>query len=202
MFAHRWPLWFIVPGVLALAGCVPKNYQYGREHAASATPAELVVERGEDEPAKSCLPPKFTKPEFELSLATAERVEDYILKNDLNDLRIEIRYHDTSGQWRRLRENTRISPLWRYTAGSLSVIGDSIFPAKFWRVNRYNPYTNTLSINADDSIGLAADIFLANRFHALPIVEENRLVGMVTTHDLLLYSFNSSFVEKETGDIL
>lgn len=61
---------------------------------------------------------------------------------------------------------------------------------------------NPLVLDPEDSIGLAADIFLANRFHALPIVDENRLVGMVTTHDLLLYSFNSSFVEKETGDIL
>lgn len=61
---------------------------------------------------------------------------------------------------------------------------------------------NPLVLDPDDSIGLAADIFLANRFHALPIVDETRLVGMVTTHDLLLYSFNSSFIEKETGDIL
>lgn len=59
-----------------------------------------------------------------------------------------------------------------------------------------------LVLDPEDSIGLAADIFLANRFHALPIVEEEQLVGMVTTHDLLLYSFNSAFVEKETGELL
>jgi len=80
---------------------------------------------------------------------------------------------------------------------------------KTWTEREYNAMKakdimtkNPLVLDADDSIGLAADIFLANRFHALPIVEENRLVGMVTTHDLLLYSFNSSFIEKETGDIL
>ncbi len=61
---------------------------------------------------------------------------------------------------------------------------------------------NPLVLDPEDSIGLAADIFLANRFHALPIVEEDQLVGMVTTHDLLLYSFNSAFVEKETGELL
>ncbi len=61
---------------------------------------------------------------------------------------------------------------------------------------------NPLVLDPDDSIGLAADIFLANRFHALPIVEDNQLVGMVTTHDLLLYSFNDAFFEKETTEML
>jgi acetoin utilization protein AcuB len=56
-------------------------------------------------------------------------------------------------------------------------------------------------LNPDDSIGLAADIFLANHFHALPVVEGNELVGMVTSHDLLQYSYNSAFVTKETGDL-
>ena len=51
--------------------------------------------------------------------------------------------------------------------------------------------TYPLTINPDDSIGLAADIFLANKFHALPVVEDGSLVGMVTTHDLLAYSFRS-----------
>jgi len=43
----------------------------------------------------------------------------------------------------------------------------------------------------DDTIGLAADLFLANKFHALPVVESNDLVGILTTHDLLRYSFKS-----------
>lgn len=48
-----------------------------------------------------------------------------------------------------------------------------------------------LSLDPDDTIGLAADIFMANKFHALPIVEDDELLGMVTTHDLLMYSFSS-----------
>lgn len=48
-----------------------------------------------------------------------------------------------------------------------------------------------LSLDPEDTIGLAADIFLANKFHALPIVEDEALVGLVTTHDLLLFSFSS-----------
>lgn len=40
-----------------------------------------------------------------------------------------------------------------------------------------------------DTVGLAADIFLANKFHALPILEEGQLVGLITTHDLVRFAF-------------
>lgn len=53
-----------------------------------------------------------------------------------------------------------------------------------------------LTLEPEDTVGLAADIFLANRFHALPILEEGRLVGIITAHDLLAYIFNSNYVEK------
>ena len=52
-----------------------------------------------------------------------------------------------------------------------------------------------LHLNPDDTIGLAADIFLANKFHALPIVEDGLLIGIVTSHDLLAHCFNSPLGE-------
>lgn len=48
-----------------------------------------------------------------------------------------------------------------------------------------------LLLDPDDTIGLAADVFMTNKFHALPVVEDNVLVGLVTTHDLLSYCFSS-----------
>lgn len=58
-----------------------------------------------------------------------------------------------------------------------------------------------VSLDPEDTIGLAADIFLANKFHALPIIEDEQLVGLITTHDLLLYSYNSPIPEVESeGD--
>ncbi|MEL6655143.1 MAG: CBS domain-containing protein [Bacteroidota bacterium] len=50
-------------------------------------------------------------------------------------------------------------------------------------------------LTPDDEIDLAADVFLSNKLHALPILEDGRLVGIVTTHDLLRYSFT----EMRTG---
>jgi CBS domain-containing protein len=42
----------------------------------------------------------------------------------------------------------------------------------------------------DDSIGYAATLFARNTFHALPVVVGEKLVGMLTTFDLIDYMFN------------
>lgn len=42
-----------------------------------------------------------------------------------------------------------------------------------------------ISIEADDSIGLAAALFLTRKLHALPVLDDGDLVGIVTSHDLL-----------------
>lgn len=48
---------------------------------------------------------------------------------------------------------------------------------------------NPLVLDPDDTIGLAADIFLANKFHAVPIVEDNQIQGILTSHDLIEYAY-------------
>lgn len=50
--------------------------------------------------------------------------------------------------------------------------------------------TYPVFLEPNDTIGLAADIFLANKFHALPILEEGELQGLVTTHDLVRFAFS------------
>ena len=60
-----------------------------------------------------------------------------------------------------------------------------------------------MSLDPEDTIGLAADIFLANKFHALPIVENEVLTGIITTHDLLLYSYGPfAPIPEETPEYL
>ena len=44
---------------------------------------------------------------------------------------------------------------------------------------------NPMTIEQDDNLGLAADIILANRFHALPVMDGLELVGIITGHDLI-----------------
>ncbi|MFZ1705140.1 MAG: CBS domain-containing protein [Saprospiraceae bacterium] len=49
--------------------------------------------------------------------------------------------------------------------------------------------TNPVTIDCDDTIGLAADIFLANTFHSLPVLDGNELIGILTNHDLIKYAY-------------
>ena len=49
--------------------------------------------------------------------------------------------------------------------------------------------TKLVTLEGDDSIGLAADIFLSNQFHSLPILENKKLKGIITNHDIIKYCF-------------
>ncbi len=40
-------------------------------------------------------------------------------------------------------------------------------------------------VNQDDTIRTALEVFRLNRFHALPVVEEDELIGIVTTFDII-----------------
>lgn len=46
---------------------------------------------------------------------------------------------------------------------------------------------NPILVNANVTIKSVAEILSKNEFHALPVVDEDRLVGIVTTTDLLVY---------------
>lgn len=61
----------------------------------------------------------------------------------------------------------------------------------------YNSFTieqvmtkNVVSITSKTTIKEAAEILAKNEFHALPIVDDSILVGIVTTTDLLNYFIN------------
>ena len=56
---------------------------------------------------------------------------------------------------------------------------------------------NPIFLNPEDSIGLAADLFLENVYHAVPIMEDGVLVGIITTHDLLAFAFYKSPIGDE-----
>ena len=54
--------------------------------------------------------------------------------------------------------------------------------------------TRIATMGPNDKIGAAAQVFLENLFHGLPIVDENyNLVGIITTHDILKYQFHKEY---------
>lgn len=54
--------------------------------------------------------------------------------------------------------------------------------------------TNPVRITPSTKIGTAAELFLNNLFHALPVVDdEKKLVGIITSFDVLLYEFKKEY---------
>ena len=50
------------------------------------------------------------------------------------------------------------------------------------------------TMSPNEKIGAAAQVFLENLFHGLPIVDDsNNLVGIITTHDILKYQFHKEY---------
>ena len=45
--------------------------------------------------------------------------------------------------------------------------------------------TSLAKLEPTDNVATAASLFMLNRFHALPVVEGSRIVGLVTTLDLI-----------------
>lgn len=57
------------------------------------------------------------------------------------------------------------------------------------RLNNYTARdimtTKLARLNQDDRINVALEIFRENLFHAIPVVEGDKIVGMITTYDII-----------------
>jgi len=53
------------------------------------------------------------------------------------------------------------------------------------------------TLEADDNINIALEVFNENRFHAIPITVDGELVGIVTTFDIIKKLSEDSFAETK-----
>ena len=77
----------------------------------------------------------------------------------------------------------------------------------FKYVQRDTDYESTLvkdvmtkhvaTLEPEDKVGSAAELFLENRFHAVPIVKEGELQGIVTSFDVIKYEFHKEYPTQE-----
>lgn len=58
--------------------------------------------------------------------------------------------------------------------------------------------TKLAKVEPEDQIGTVAEVLLANLFHAVPVVKEGELVGLVTSFDVIRYSLRASYKDKST----
>ncbi len=53
--------------------------------------------------------------------------------------------------------------------------------------------THIATLEPEDKIGSAAELFLENLFHAVPIVKNGDLQGIVTSFDVIKYEFHKEY---------
>jgi hypothetical protein len=148
-------------------GCVQKNYRYGITNPdllakLPHTPNLITyggdhsridfIERAVYYPRnliRSWFP--SSKPQADpetLRLKTVQSAIDYLDDNGLQGVYVDVREYNPREQWNRLRGNTRIAPLWKYTGGTLHHVSYCLLPGRAFGRDSYNGFTNTLSVNS------------------------------------------------------
>ena len=57
--------------------------------------------------------------------------------------------------------------------------------------------THVATLEPEDKIGSAAELFLENLFHAVPIVKDGELKGIVTSFDVIKYEFHKEYPSQQ-----
>lgn len=97
--------------------------------------------------------PVVTGDQLESNLhRSAELAQRYLSDNGIGGVNIDVRRYEPAIEWQRLKANKNISPLWKYTGGTISHLRYTLLPKRAMRWNSYNVFTNTLHLNSSNSV--------------------------------------------------
>jgi hypothetical protein len=146
------------------AGCAHVPYRYGEnlhtQDDACLKPDESQIERGRRAPVIDTVGWIFGIPSkilmfnhrvdnHDISPETEREIQEYLANNELDKVRVRVNEYDPLGEWRRLGSNKSVGWPARYTLGTLSCVGYTLFPGRIFGWDRYNPYTNTIYLYSD-----------------------------------------------------
>lgn len=80
---------------------------------------------------------------------TEAMLAEYIEQNQLDGVRVRVNQYRPGEDWSRLVRNKSVGAGWRYTFGTLSVLGETLLPGRVFGGDHYNPYTNTIHLYSD-----------------------------------------------------
>lgn len=101
-----------------------------------------------------------------ISPETEEKLQAYLQDNDLTDVLVRVNQYDPAGEWRRLRENTRMAPGWKYSFGAGTLAAYTLLPGRVLGGDMYNPFTNSLYVNSDVAALLITEAAYAKDVHS------------------------------------
>lgn len=164
--AYRHVMWigcFVI--CAAIAGCVTAPYRYGSvdryytsERLAAITQSQ--IERGQRRPLIDGIGWVVGIPDkvllwnrrienHDVSPETEQAIADYLQKNELTTVQVRLNQYAPGKDWHRLMANKSVGWGWRYTVGTVSWLGETVFPGRLIGGDHYNPFTNTIHIYSD-----------------------------------------------------
>jgi hypothetical protein len=84
-----------------------------------------------------------------ISLETEQRLEDYMVENQLFDVKVRLNQYRPLDDWRRLVRNKSVAWPWRYTFGAVATATETIIPGRLFGGDHFNPYTSTIHLYSD-----------------------------------------------------
>jgi hypothetical protein len=155
----------LLVALVLLSACAAVPYQFGEGLETSRTlqlgPGEPQFERGQPNkvidglghylfslPAKLILF-NWRVDNHDISEEVEDALREYLHANDLHHVKVRLNQYAPGGEWSRLFRNRDVGLLWRMTAGVLTVAFDTLLPQRLFGGDRYNPFTNTVSLSSD-----------------------------------------------------
>jgi hypothetical protein len=153
-----------IVAAVVCAGCAKLPYRYGGDYHtqndAAFAPGEPQIERGRRAPIIDTvgwivgIPAKILMlnhriDNHNVSPETERGLQQYLANNDLDKVKVRVNEYDPLGEWSRLGRNKSVGWPARYTLGTLSCLGYTIFPGRIFGSDHYNPYTNSIYLYSD-----------------------------------------------------
>ncbi|MFN7892513.1 MAG: hypothetical protein ACK5OC_19610 [Pirellula sp.] len=84
-----------------------------------------------------------------ISPETEQRLEEYMVDNQLLDVKVRLNQYRPLDDWRRLVRNKSVAWPWRYTFGAVATAAETVVPGRLFGGDHFNPYTSTIHLYSD-----------------------------------------------------
>ena len=138
---------------------------------------------------------------------TLSDVATFAQVNQLDGVCVRVNQYAPLDEWDRLRANKRVSPGWRYTLGTLSLVGYTLIPGRLFGGDQYNPYTDSVYVYSDvpalamEATAYAKDVRTRRYPGTYAAVNQLPVVSIwhetVNTQDTLAYLKSNGTVQEQ-----
>ena len=125
-----------------------------------------------------------------ISDSTVALIVQYMNQNEMADVHLEFRTETPKEDWQRLKENQQVRPLAKYSLGGIGWVKSYLIRNKFFGINNYDPFTNTLHVNYDNPVGIMRELAEAK------LVRQKKFPGLYMVFATLPVTSTISHTEK------